>query len=84
MVEIPPKIKYDLEEMFAKLEQDQFEAGKIFPKYVLQNFKQLGYDKTQPCFYSMMNWICLANQNSGTDSMTFDEMMKYARFLLSA
>ena len=38
MVEISPDIKYELEEMFAKLEQNQFEAGKIFPKYVLQNF----------------------------------------------
>ena len=30
-VEIPQKIINELEEMFAKLEQDQFESGRIFP-----------------------------------------------------
>jgi hypothetical protein len=35
-VPIPPEIKYELGEMFAKLEQNQFEAGKVFPKYVIE------------------------------------------------
>ena len=69
--------------MFAKLQSNSYDEGKVNPREIITYFKQFGFDKTKSSLYSMMNWITLANENSGTSSMTYEELMAYAQFFFS-
>ena len=42
---------------------------------MVETFKKHGIDKSNPSIYSMMKWIADANLYSGTDGMTFDEVI---------
>ena len=50
----------DLEEMFMKFKHNN--ETTIYPKDFLKTFKKHGFEKEKPSLYSMMEWICNANE----------------------
>jgi Ca2+-binding EF-hand superfamily protein len=71
----------DLEEMFLKYKDDN--STTIYPKDFLKTFKKHGFEKEKPSLYSMMEWICNANEFSGSEGMTFQEVIQYAVYFYS-
>lgn len=55
----------------------------IVPKEILKTFKKNGIDKDKPSLYSMMKWIADANEFSGTEGMTFEEVINYSAYFFS-
>ena len=96
--EMPTTVDFDFEIKYSGIElsketlhflEDCFEKYSsvnttiIYPNDMLNTFKKHGIDKTNPSIYSMMKWISDANTFSGTDGMTFDEVIQYAAFFFS-
>jgi hypothetical protein len=71
----------DLEEYFMKYQSEN--TTIIKPGEMLKTFKKHGIDKEKPSLFSMLKWICNANEFSGTDGMTFEEVLNYAAYFFS-
>ena len=72
-IEISAKdIRY-LEDYFMKYQSTN--STIIKPREILKTFKKHNIDKENPSMYSMMKWISDANTHSGTDGMTFEEVI---------
>ena len=71
----------ELEEAFYKFQYDNSEVMR--PRQLKEEFLKHNYDKDQPCIYSMICWICDANEFSGTEYMTFEDFLNYSAFFFS-
>ena len=47
----------------------------IKPEDLLFSFKKHDLHMTDPSIYSMVEWICLANKNTGKKTMTIDDFL---------
>ena len=65
-MKLDSEIIYELTQMLEKYQPSTLCGNKMNPKHLLQSFKKAEVDITNPSLYSMMEWICLANENSGT------------------
>ncbi len=72
-IEISGKDIRDLEDYFMKYQSTN--STIIKPREILKTFKKHNIDKENPSMYSMMKWISDANTHSGTDGMTFEEVI---------
>ena len=72
---------HELSEAFYKFQSDNSEVMK--PRMLRDEFLKHNLDKEQPGMYSMICWICDANEFSGTEYMTFDDFVNYAAFFFS-
>ena len=80
-IEISRQDIIDLEEYFMKFQSTNTEI--IRPKEILKTFKKHNIDKENPSMYSMMKWMADANLHSGTDGMTFEEVIQYCAYFYS-
>lgn len=72
-IEIDKETLHQLEDCFMKYQSTN--TSIIKPREFLSTFRKHNIDKTNPSLYSMMNWIADANEFSGTEGMTFDEVV---------
>jgi Ca2+-binding EF-hand superfamily protein len=70
-----------LEDCFMKYQSEN--TTIIKPREMMKTFRKHNIDKTNPSIFSMMNWIADANEFSGTEGMTFDEIVQYAAYFFS-
>jgi Ca2+-binding EF-hand superfamily protein len=80
-IEISTQDIHDLEEFFMKYQSTN--STIIKPREILKTFKKHNIDTENPSMYSMMKWISDANSHSGTEGMTFDEVIQYIAYFYS-
>lgn len=71
----------DLEECLMKYQSKN--TTIIYPKELLVTFKKHKIDVDKPSVYSMMKWVADANEFSGTEGMTFEELLTYCAYFFS-
>ena len=72
------RLRHEIEDCLAKFQRGN--SSSFRPREIQRQFERDGYDKTKIAMYSMVCWIADANENSGTETMTFEEFVQYAGY----